>query len=373
MITPRPESLALLIKPTSWRCNLACPYCFYRRAGELYPDPSALMDEKTLEAVVKKALGIGAAYNVFTWQGGEPTLAGVGFFEEVLRLQERYRAPHQRVENTIQTNVTLIDESWCRFFARGNFLVGVSLDGPEDVHDRYRRSPSGEGSYSRVMEGITLMETHGVAFNIVTLLTDANVGRAEELYRFFKGKGFPFLQFINCFENDPETGRLETFSVRGAEVGEFYRTLFDLWIADGFPDVSIRLFEDILIYLIDGVHVSCCWMDRCASYLVVEHNGDCYPCDFFVDPAWRLGNLVDDDMATIRESPLRRRFSTLKSDLPEACRGCALLRFCNGDCTKFRGGSESASEYCEALKSLIHHMEPNLPRIREVVARIRSQ
>ncbi|MFC1890721.1 SPASM domain-containing protein [Thermodesulfobacteriota bacterium] len=216
-----------------------------------------------------------------------------------------------------------------------------------------------------------------MAFNIVTLLTDANVGRAEEIYRFFRSRGFPFLQFINCLERVRETDRLEDFSVGTAEVGDFYRALFDLWIADGFPNVSVRLFEDILIYLIDGVHVSCCWMDACDSYLVVEHNGDCYPCDFFVDPNWKVGNLVGDDVVAIMENPLRRRFSAMKSNLPESCRGCELSGFCNGDCTKFRrglsGGTPGPSEYCEAWRSLLQHMAPHIPRIREAVARIRSQ
>jgi len=219
------------------------------------------------------------------------------------------------------------------------------------------------------------MGEHEVPFNILTLLTNANIDDPGRLYSFFREKQFPFLQFVNCCEWD--AGALTDFSVRGEDVGRFYCALFDLWLKDGFPNVSIRLFEDILIYFIDGVHVSCCWMEECTSYLVVEHNGDCYPCDFFVHPAWKLGNITSEEFPTISNSPLRKRFSYRKTKLPKRCRKCELLSFCNGDCSKFRGGdfreSSGVSEYCTSLKMLVRHMQPHLPYIREAVMKIRQE
>ncbi|MBU1742055.1 MAG: radical SAM protein, partial [Proteobacteria bacterium] len=253
-------------------------------------------------------------------------------------------------------------------------LVGLSLDGPAEIHDAYRVRPGG-GSHDQAMRAAGLMQTHGVEFNILAMLTDRSVGRPEEVYRFFRRHGFDYLQFITCFEWAGD--RPARFSVRGRETGEFYGRLFDLWMADGFPEVSIRLFEDILIFFFDRVRVSCGWMERCDSYLVVEHNGDCYPCDFFVEPGWRLGNLVTDELSQILASPRRGEFAAQKSRPPAECRDCLLLPFCQGDCPRYRRGPggdyTGVSEFCVALKMLVHHMEPSLPRIMDEVGRRRPR
>jgi uncharacterized protein len=228
-----------------------------------------------------------------------------------------------------------------------------------------------------VMQSIELMKKHGVEFNILCLLTDRNIKSPVELYNFFRSNDFRFLQFINCFENDFTSGTLKAFSVRGRETGEFYIGLFDEWFGKDFYDVSIRFFEDILLYLVDGVKASCCYNKECSSYIVVEHNGDCYPCDFFVFREWKIGNLIKSDIRTVMNSKLRAKFASLKADLPEACRECRILSFCMGDCTRFRylpeTGYKNISEYCDCIKTVCNHIEQHLPEIRQRVAAFRNR
>ncbi len=334
------------------------------------------MSEETVCVMVEKILQDGRAHNIFIWQGGEPTLMGLDFFREVARFQQAVKRDGQVVENCLQTNGLLLDDEWCEFLTEEDWLVGISLDGPEKIHDHYRITPDGKGTFARVMDAIERMRRKRVKFNILALLTDANVREPESVYRFFRKNNFNFLQFINCFEWDEEHARLTGYSVSGREVGKFYEKLFDLWMDDGFPHVSIRFFEDILIYHIDGRHVSCCWMESCDNYFVVEHNGDCYPCDFFVYPDWRIGNIVTDELDAILYSQQREKFAGMKSEYPAGCSDCSLFQFCHGDCTKFRqtpsDGFAAVSEYCGSLKSLISHMEPRLGEIHQKVMDIRS-
>jgi uncharacterized protein len=371
------KSISLLVKPASGLCNLSCEYCFYRRVKEIYPEMPAKMSLTSAEAVIRKTLFAGAYLSSFCWQGGEPLLMGLDFFRNVVEFQKKYARPGQTVENSIQTNGLLLDDKWCEFLHKENFLVGISLDGPAPVHDFYRKENSGKGTFIKVMQSIELMKKHGVEFNILCLLTDRNIKSPVELYNFFRSNDFRFLQFINCFENDFTSGTLKAFSVRGRETGEFYIGLFDEWFGKDFYDVSIRFFEDILLYLVDGVKASCCYNKECSSYIVVEHNGDCYPCDFFVFREWKIGNLIKSDIRTVMNSKLRAKFASLKSDLPAECRECRILSFCMGDCTRFRyipeTGYKNISEYCDCIKMVCNHIEPYLPEIRRRVDDFRGR
>ncbi|MBS3756796.1 MAG: anaerobic sulfatase maturase [Desulfobacterales bacterium] len=363
--------MSLLVKPTSWRCNLDCTYCFYKRVADAYPT-APYMNRATLAAVIRTALESGADQISFCWQGGEPTLLGVDFFRAAVALQQRYARPGQQVENSFQTNGILLDEDWLRFFAQNRFLVGVSLDGPAEIHDACRRDKSGRGTFDRVMGAIDGMQTHGVDFNILTLVHDQNVTAADRLYDFLRGQGFTHMQFTPCFEApDPAAGPVD-----GPALGDFYCQLFDRWYADGFARVSVRLFADILMYLVDGAAPSCCWQTECRSYLVVEHNGDCYPCDFYVYPEWRLGNLVQDGLAAIADSDLRRAFSARKAQMPPACRQCAWFGFCRGDCTRFRqdaaGQPAGTSRFCKAWSRLLEHIQPVHREMRERAVNLRQ-
>ena len=328
------------------------------------------------EAMIRKTLLANAPLNSFCWQGGEPTLMGLDFFRELVTFQKKYAHPGQVIENSMQTNGLLLDDQWCEFLRRENFLVGISLDGPATIHDFYRKDLASKVTYTKVMNSIGLMKKHDVQFNILCLLTDQNIKSPVEVYNFFRSHDFKFLQFINCFEHDYTSGALHTFSVRGEETGEFYIKLFDEWFEKDFFDVSIRFFEDILLYLVDGVKASCCYNKECSSYLVVEHNGDCYPCDFFVFDQWELGNLMERGILEIMNSPLRAKFASLKFDIAEECRKCRIAPFCMGDCTRFRHlqgkGYRNLSEYCTTIKMVYSHIEPHLPEIRKRVAAYRS-
>ncbi len=372
-----PQSLSLLVKPASCLCNISCEYCFYRRVHDLYPDSSRRMNSAMLELLTKKTLAAGAVFNSICWQGGEPLLMGLDFFQEAVALQKRYAGAGQIIENSIQTNGLLLDDAWCEFFCQEHFLVGISLDGDARIHDHYRKDHQDGGTFQKTMRGIDFLKAQGVAFNILCLLTDRNIKHPLDVYDFFRAHDFRFLQFINCFEPDSTTGILKEVSVRGRETGEFYIKLFDRWYQNDFFDVSIRFFEDILLYLVDGVKASCCYNHTCGSYVVVEHNGDCYPCDFFVDKNWKIGNLEKSDLLTIMKSPLNAAFAAMKTALPDECKTCAILSFCRGDCTRYRYRRESGftniSEYCACIKMVYHHIKPYLPEIRKRVEAVRSR
>jgi uncharacterized protein len=335
------------------------------------------MTAETANTLIRKTLELGCEENTFCWQGGEPTLMGVDFFREVIRAQKQFGRSGQVVGNSLQTNGILIDSEWAEFLAESRFLVGLSVDGPEEMHDHYRKFPSGKGTFENVMNTVKLFRDSGVEFNILTLLTDSNVSEPDKLYRFFREEGFSHLQFVPCFEKDTETGGDCPFSITAGQLGNFHCRIFDLWLEDGFPDVSIRIFEDILIYFIDGIHVSCNWYEECGSYFVVEHNGDVYPCDFFVYPEWKLGNIVEDSYEEIGGNPLLSEFARMKGGICEECSGCQWLRFCHGDCTKFRldgkGGYEKLSAYCSARKMLLEHIEPHVESIKRKVLEIRQR
>jgi uncharacterized protein len=334
------------------------------------------MSRTVTETVIRKMLSADAPFNSFCWQGGEPLLMGLDFFRDVVTFQKKYAKQGQVFENSIQTNGLLLDDRWCEFLREEDFLVGISLDGPAPIHDFYRKDHAQKGSFTEVMRSIGLMKKHGVQFNILCLLTDRNVKSPVELYHFFRSHHFNFLQFIICFETDDSSGGPKPFSVRGEKIGEFYIKLFDEWFREDFFDVSIRFFEDILLYWVDGVKASCCFNSACSGYLVIEHNGDCYPCDFFVFEEWKIGNLIESDMMTMMNHPLRARFASLKADLPEDCRKCPIVAFCMGDCIRFRylpgSGDKKISEYCHAIKKIHRHVEPLLPEIRKRVADYRS-
>ena len=335
------------------------------------------MTLETARTLIRKTLELGCDENVFCWQGGEPTLLGLDFFREVVRHQRERGRPGQTIGNALQTNGLILDRAWAAFFAEHRFLVGLSLDGPREAHNRYRTSFAGGGSFDRVMEAARLLQGEGAEFNILALVTDANVIQPGLLYDFFADQGFTHLQFIPCVERDPRTRELASFSLRGEDFGRFQCGIFDRWMANGFAKISVRFIEDILIHFIDGVHVSCNWAEACGSYLLVEHNGDVYPCDFFVRPEWRLGNVVADPYAEILHSPLLQRFSRMKAALPRTCETCRWLSFCNGDCTRLRadgqGGYGETSALCSATRMLLDHMEPHLEEIREEALRIRGQ
>lgn len=370
------DTLSFLIKPSSYSCNIDCDYCFYQRVEDIYGKKTS-MNKSTLDVLMSKALSANARYTSFCWQGGEPLLLGLDFFNDIITIQEKYKEPNQVIENTIQTNGILIDDNWCEFFRNNNILAGISLDGPEDIHNQYRKHNNGKGTFNSVMGSIDMMKKNYVKFNILTLLTKANVNEPEKVYSFFRENNFNFLQFINCFDYQGDADKITEYSITGEEASDFYCKLFDLWMEDGFPNVSIRLFDEILSFLIDNVNICCYSMESCNSYIVVEHNGDCYPCDFFVYPEWKLGNIAEDDLSAILDNPLRTKFAAIKSQVHDDCKQCSHIQFCHGDCIKFRGNMngnyKQKSEYCVLWKNLFSRIEPHLDSIKEKIFEIREE
>jgi uncharacterized protein len=351
----RSEPFQLLIKPTSWDCNLRCEYCFYLKTQEVYPERGRhLMTQETLEKMIKGYLQMGFPVPVFIWQGGEPSLCGLDFFRAAIELEKKYGRPGQMIGNAFQTNGMLIDEEWAEFFSRNQFLVGLSFDGPSPIHNRFRKDLAGKGSFDRAWDAARMLRTHGVEFNILSMITRENQGRAAEIYRFFKDSGFNYLQFIPALELDPATGNLADFSPNPEGMAEFLVELFELW----WPDrerVSIRDFEWLLAPNFQGR--LCIFSEHCAPYLAVEHNGDIFPCDFFVRTKDKVGNLALDKPGL--EELFRKRervFSPQKKWLSRSCRECNWLRFCHGGCLREREPKNNPdpkkSIYCKAYASL---------------------
>ena len=352
----------LLVKPTSYDCNLSCGYCFYLKTRSLYPESSRhQMDLETLERMIKQYLALGFALSVFIWQGGEPSLCGLDFFEKVIELEKKYAQPGQELGNAFQTNGILIDESWAEFFAKNNFLVGLSLDGPEPIHNYYRKTPSGKGSFERVWKAMELLRKKRVEFNVLCMVTRESSGQARQLYDFFQEARVRYLQFIPALELEPETKKLAEFSPTPQEYREFLIELFELWWKDRYR-VSIREFD----WLLEPRKLQrpCVFSQRCSAYLVIEYNGDIYPCDFFVRKELLLGNLREKN--SLRKSFLKRAksFSPQKNWLSADCRICPWLKFCYGGCLREREPKDNPdrkkSIYCYSYQGLFERARAKL-------------
>jgi len=370
------RAFSVLVKPVSADCNLECGYCFYHgRPTDPYRGSERhLMSPEVLTAFLRQYMPLAGPNPSFGWQGGEPTLAGLDFFRQVVGLQQRFGVSGQVVGNGLQTNGLLIDREWARFLAQYNFLVGVSLDGPQEIHDRYRYHAAGHGSWQRVMEAVELLRQYEVAFNILTVVNRLTAQGPAEIYGFFREQGFNFLQFIPCVERDPESGEMAPFSVTPQQYGDFLCELFDLWWNGGEPEASVRTFENVLAaYLGQGGEL-CEHRERCGSYVVIEYNGDVYPCDFFVAEEWRLGNLLQTPVAQLVKSARAEEFSRIKAGPYAECEACSWDFICHHGCPRFRLGSDGRfgqhHYLCPALKPFYAHADG---RFRELAARIRLE
>jgi uncharacterized protein len=324
------KQFSLLIKPASADCNLACAYCFYLPMAGLYPNSARhRMSNSVLERIVSSYLSTAQSTYSFGWQGGEPMLMGVEFFQKVVELQNCYGRPGSVVANGLQTNATMITEELARLFSEYRFLLGVSLDGSEEIHNTYRRNKRGTGSYARVIEGIELLRKHQVEFNVLVAVSAANVGKAREIYRFLLDRGVLFHQYIPIVEFDQQGDPLP-FSIEGRQWGEFLQEIYEEWYPDA-GRVSVRLFDAILTYLVDGAPTICTMGRDCRQYFLVEHNGDVYPCDFFVRPELWLGNVLDVDWAQLLDSPRYESFGRQKPRWSEMCDSCPHLELCQED------------------------------------------
>ena len=363
----------LLVKPASGDCNLECTYCFYRCKVGLYPDTRVhRMSPEVLEQMVVQYLAMAPQAN-FCWQGGEPTLMGLDFFKTAVELMKRHGRNGQAVSNCLQTNGVLLDDAWAAFLIEYRFLLGLSLDGPREFHDRYRRTVDGRGSYDRVMAAVDLLRAHQVEFNILVVIEPHNVTEPETLYDFFVSHDLRFLQFIPCIEPDATGRHPAEFSVTPEQYATFLERLFDRWYNGGYPEVSIRDFDEWLSVYMGHPAQTCMFRATCGDYVVVEHNGDIYACDFQVEPQWRYGNIMEQPLEQIIRTPAADRFLALKPGLGDACRQCPWVRLCHGGCVRHRvvlGGSATQPSYfCRAYQEFFAYADS---RFRQVADNMRS-
>ncbi len=360
-----PEAFHVVAKPRGALCNLACAYCFYLSKEALYPGGDPRMRDAMLEATVRQHIGAQRAPEVvFDWQGGEPTLMGLDFFRRAVGLQQRYRRPGTRILNTLQTNGTTLDAEWCRFLRESGFLVGVSLDGPRALHDAYRVDRGGSPTFDRVMAGIALLQAHGVEFNVLTAVHAANAGRGLEVYRFLREAArAPVVQFIPIVERDAGGEGVTSRSVTGRQYGEFLMEVFAEWVRRDVGRVFVQIFDVALGVWFGRPSSLCVFAETCGAAPALEHNGDLYSCDHFVEPAHRLGNIADTPLGELVASPRQRAFGRAKRDaLPRFCRECPVLFACNGGCPKDRfvkapDGEPGLNYLCEGLRAFFTRID----------------
>lgn len=368
------KQFSLLIKPSSADCNLRCEYCFYLDRSQLYPESKVhRMSDKVLEKMIYSYMATNQAQYAFGWQGGEPTLMGVDFFKRVTELQQKYGKRGVQVSNGLQTNGTLITDELAKHLAQYNFLVGVSVDGPAHIHDHYRKNQGGKDSHAEVMAGIKHLSDNKVDFNILTLVNAHNAGKAGEVYNYLKENRWHFHQYIPCVEFDKK-GNMLPFAVSGDQWGEFMCGIFDQWQKADTRRVSVRLFDSILAYLVDGQRIICHMGRNCRQYFVVEHNGDVYPCDFFVYDDLKLGNVLDDPWEKLDRNVKYKEFGLKKAEWNEKCGECEFLDICSADCLKHRfiqnRNPQMLSWLCQGWKQFYKH---TMPTFRNLADDIREE
>jgi uncharacterized protein len=365
-----PPGFQVMIKPRGAMCNLACQYCYYLSKDKLYPDSLFRMGKDVLQEYTFQYISAQHVPEVtFAWQGGEPTLMGLDFFRLVVELQQQYQKPGVRIYNTLQTNGTTLNDDWCRFFHTHDFLIGLSLDGPRDLHNAYRVDKGGRPTFDKVMKGLRLLQRHRVEFNILATVHAANANHPLQVYRFFRDKvGARFIQFIPIVERDNETGCQENNqvterSVTGKQYGDFLITIFGEWVRRDVGRVFVQIFDLSLAAWFDQRPGLCMFEETCGTALAMEHNGDLYACDHFVEPRYKLGNIQEIPLVDMVGSEKQRKFGLAKRDtLPRYCRECEVHYVCNGGCPKNRvlqtpDGEPGLNYLCEGYKRFFTYID----------------
>ena len=382
----RAPAFGTMVKPIGSACNLDCHYCYYRDKSEIYSGNMPRMSEELLERYIKQYIEGASQQNIcFCWHGGEPLMAGLPFFEKAMELQRRY-AGDKVIENTLQTNGILVNDAWCTFFKENNFLIGLSLDGPEDIHDAFRRDCGGAPTFARVVKAVELMKRHGVEFNILATVNARSEERGAEVYRFLTSIN-PYIQLLPVVEYvrlrpgkrplivspDEEDAVPAPWSVSAKGYGKFMCDVFDEWVKYDVGRNFVQLF-DVTLGNWCGVPPSlCAFGEVCGDGLVVEHNGDVYSCDHFVYPEYRLGNITTDELATMYRSSEQQAFGRDKRDaLPMECKRCNYYFLCRGECPKHRfeyakNGEPYMNVLCEGYKMFFRHTDPYMRYMKTLI------
>ena len=365
----------ILIKPASSACNMACKYCFYRDVAEHREQAfEGMLSLQKMERVIRAGMEYADHSCSFAFQGGEPTLAGLDFYRGVVELQKKYARSGVEIHNAIQTNGMLIDEEWAVFLAENRFLVGLSLDGPAELHNLNRLDTVGEGTFNRVMRAARLMEKHGVEFNILCVVTGRNARSVEKIYRFYRRQGFRWLQFIPCLDSLEQQRGEEKYHLSAENYGDFLIRLFDLWYEDlqRGEYISIRHLDNWLSILLGGQPEACSMTGQCAVQFVVEGDGGVYPCDFYVLDEWRMGTVGESSFAEMQRGEVAARFIQASLRVPDKCRRCRWYGLCRNGCRRNRmtllDGEIDRNCYCEAYQRFFSQREKQLMQAARLLA-----
>jgi len=361
-----PPAFHILAKPTGAICNLDCKYCFYLSKEELYKGSSFRMTDKMLETYIRQLIESHVVPEVtVAWQGGEPTLMGLDFFKRSIVFEKKYAKPGMKINNTIQTNGTLINDEWAAFFKENNFLVGLSIDGPREMHDFYRIDKQGEPTFDQVMRGLSFLQKHGVEWNALTTLHHANAEHPVEVYRFLRDEcKAEFIQFIPIVEriaSDNET--VSERSITAEQYGKFLVGVFEEWVKRDIAKVYVQMFDVALANWHGEPSGLCVHSKTCGGALAIEHNGDLYSCDHFVTPQNKLGNIKEKHMLELVGSKQQVTFGNDKFDtLPKYCRECKVRFACHGGCPKDRfiktpDGEPGLNYLCAGFKIFFNHID----------------
>ena len=380
----------IMTKPIGPLCNLDCRYCFYLEKENLYPDKKSWqMNDAVLENYIKNYIAAQPIPEVtFAWQGGEPTLLGVDFFRRVVELEKKY-ANGKKIQNALQTNGTLLDVEWCKFFRENDFLIGISIDGPREMHDRYRVDKGGNPTFKKVLSGLNLLKEHQVEFNTLTVVNRENAKNPLEVYRFLRKHGSGHMQFIPLVEREGSAEGLLTlaepptpdnaesavtsWSVLPRDWGNFLCAIFDEWIRRDVGKVFVQLFETQLGIRMGMPSSLCVFGETCGNAMAMEHNGDVYSCDHYVYPQYLLGNIADSNIIELVESPKQRKFGQDKKDsLPAYCRRCEVRFACNGECPKHRflktpDGENGLNYLCEGYRKFFNYCDAPMRAIGQLL------
>jgi len=377
--TPPSREFQVFAKPVGAICNLACVYCYYLEKEKIYPAGKTLRmnDEVLEEYVVQQIEATTDPVIFFSWHGGEPTLFGLDSFRTIVHFQRKHKPPDKEIVNGIQTNGTLLNEAWCEFFAAEHFIVGISIDGPEEIHNRYRLTKDKRPTFKQTIRGYDLLQKYRVHTEILCVVNDCNVKDPLAVYHFFKQLNARYITFLPLVEQHPdfEIG-VTPETVPACAFGDFLCTIFDEWESRDIGKIKIQIIEEATRTAFNQEHTLCIFKKRCGGVPVVEHNGDFYSCDHFVDPDHLLGNIRDRSLAEFLDSPEQKAFGQAKLDtLPRYCRHCEVLDMCNGECPKNRfirtpDGEAGLNYLCEGYKKFFTHCQPF---VNEVAAQWQRQ
>ena len=378
-ITPFARPLYVMVKSVGSVCNLSCDYCYYLEKSKLYKEAkNHVMSEELLEKFIDEYINSQTMPQaLFTWHGGEPLMRPISFYKKAVELQKKY-ARGRTIDNSIQTNGTLLTDEWCRFFKENNFLVGVSIDGPQEFHDEYRKNRQGQPSFAKVMKGIELLKKHGVEYNAMAVVNDFNADYPLDFYHFFKEIDCHYIQFTPIVERisqradglslsspiQNEKAELTDFSVSPEQWGNFLCAIFDEWVREDVGNYYIQLFDSTLANWIGEQPGVCSMAKNCGHAGVMEYNGDVYSCDHFVFPEYKLGNLYSNTLVEMMYSDKQTKFGEAKSKtLPTQCKECEFLFACNGECPKNRftfteTGEPGLNYLCKGYHKFFKHIAP---------------